>query len=108
MQHGKYSRRNAEIHLWTQVDCEEDFEKLVKDIWDKRKSDDPLAKKLEDLASSLSNWAKAKVGSLSREIKRVKKNLNKTLNEERKQYDATKISYLEARLEKLINQEEMH
>lgn len=72
-------------HKWV---IEEDFEKIIEDGWGRLNSDWKLSEKLDHLAKTLSEWAKNKLGSLPKEIKRDKEELNKNLNEERKPFKA--------------------
>lgn len=87
---------------------EDDFEKVVKETWDNLNPDISLDMKLEGLANELTSWAKVKVDSIPREIKRTKEKLDNILNDERKSYDTNKVAHLENRLGKLLNQEETH
>lgn len=63
---------------------------------------------MDNLAKTLLSWAKNKIGSIPKEIKRVKEELNNNLNDERKPYKAQMVTLLENRLEKLLDQEETH
>lgn len=100
-----HSKRFTFEHYWT---MEDDFETVVKDTWDNLSPDSSLGMKLDGMAKALTDWAKIKVGSIPKEIKRTKDKLDKILNDERKPYDASIMAHLENRLEKLLDQEETH
>lgn len=82
---------------------EEDFNSTIKFLWQQVSDEGKLHIKLEKLAKRLTEWANEKLGSLPKEIKKVRKNLKALLNSESKAYRAQEVSSLENKLEKLLN-----
>lgn len=87
---------------------EDDYKETINDLWKTIPKDTNLNNQLEQVSNQLSGWAKQRVGSLVKEIKKTKKCLNRWLEAEDSPDRQGESRRLEATLEKLLNQEETH
>lgn len=87
---------------------EENFSDTIKSLRNQTPADKMLHIKMDNLALHLMKWANENMGTIPKNIKKARKNLNRLLNSESNEYRAQEITSLENKLEKLLNQEEIH
>lgn len=91
-------------HQWLLEDDHYNFTHL----WRSNTSGDPLHSKLRNLAQAISSWAEINVGSLPKEIKKLRARIYKIRENATFKTDGYHLGTLEAKLEKVQSQEKIY
>lgn len=92
-------------HNWL---LEDDYKEVHNNLWKFYENYTVLPKALADLASGMDNWARTKVGSLPKNIKKTRKRLDLLKEDDNYVLHKEPIEELEVSLEKLLNKEEIY
>lgn len=84
------------------------YKETIENRWNSIPKDSTVDHKLSILSKNLNEWARSKVGELSKKIKVTWRKLNKCLNTEDDSYNEDEIHNLKASHEKLLYQEDNH
>lgn len=87
---------------------EEDYKQILAIAWDNNKNSPNIYKALQEVSIHINNWAKEKVGSLSKIIKSTRRRLNSLRREAEDGKHSDEIRVVERELDKLFSKEEIY
>ncbi|KAL8537124.1 hypothetical protein ACS0TY_012343 [Phlomoides rotata] len=87
---------------------EDGYNKMVRNVWSKGGAACPLSNRLSSCGRQIQAWAHENSGCIPKKIKQVSRKLEERLCSEEIDDNSVEIRKLEAELEKLHSQEEMH
>lgn len=92
-------------HNWL---IEEDYKSTIKDIWGTNLTNGSLPRKLHHVSKNIQGWASSSVGSLSRQINKIRIQIESIGELEDNLESDCNRGFLENQLEKLLMKEEVY